>query len=260
MTGGEAGGKRDHEATPDLLGLAPAAKSPKVLDEARTVDCVAPRDAPTDTLRSMSNAPTEKSWPFICPHCEQASNGVVRGKAVWDGYNKRGEPDNPPAEWTLVQCHRCSQPTLQIREDFGRGFSEDEHPLTAYPAPRRLAGDVPPGIRREWEEARTCFGAKAYAACVVMVRRTLEGTCQEQGITERTLEQSLQKMAADGKIDSTLSDWAEVLRKVGNKGAHFTGKPVAREDAEDALSFAEAMLEHIYVLRRRFDKFRSRHT
>jgi hypothetical protein len=32
-------------------------------------------------------------------------------------------------------------------------------------------------------------------------------------------------------------------------GAHYTGRPVPREDAEDALAFAEALLDHIYVLR-----------
>lgn len=202
---------------------------------------------------------TEKSWPFICPHCEQASNAIVRGQAVWSGYNVAGDMENPPVEWTLVQCHRCAQPSLQVREDFGGGFAEDEHPATAYPAPHHLAGGVPEGLRREWEEARTCFDAKAYAACVVMVRRTLEGTCAEQGVKARTLEKSLEKMATDGLIDQTLAEWADVLRRVGNKGAHYTGEAVEREDAEDALSFAEALLEHIYVLRRRFEQFRSRH-
>ena len=64
-------------------------------------------------------------------------------------------------------------------------------------------------------------------------------------------------MATDGLIDQTLAEW--VLRRVGNKGAHYTGEAVEREDAEDALSFAEALLEHIYVLRRSFEQFRSRH-
>lgn len=203
---------------------------------------------------------TQKSWPFICPHCEQPSSALVCGKAVWDGYGADNHSTNPPVEWTLVQCHRCFQPTLQAREDFGMGggFGDDEHPATVYPAPHYLGGDVPAGLRREWEEARTCFEAKAYAACVVMVRRTLEGTCAEQGITGTNLNKALEQLAQDGSIDQTLADWAHVLRRVGNKGAHYTGETVPREDAEDALSFAEALLDHIYVLRRRFEEFRAR--
>jgi hypothetical protein len=34
---------------------------------------------------------------------------------------------------------------------------------------------------------------------------------------------------------------------------------VSREDAEDALSFAVALLDHTYVLRQRFADFRERH-
>jgi Domain of unknown function (DUF4145) len=65
-------------------------------------------------------------------------------------------------------------------------------------------------------------------------------------------------MKDQGKIDSTLADWANLLKIVGNEGAHFTGRPVNREDAEDALAFAEALLDHIYVLRKRFDEFKAR--
>jgi hypothetical protein len=59
-------------------------------------------------------------------------------------------------------------------------------------------------------------------------------------------------------IDGTLAEWADALRVVGNEGAHYTGRVVAREDAEDALDFAEALLDHLYVLRQRFTDFQSR--
>jgi len=202
----------------------------------------------------MASREPKKTWPFICPHCEQASTAVVCGKATyWSGGD-----DGPPVEWTMVQCERCSQPTVQLREDFGGGFSEDESPTTIYPAPVRLSTSIPAGLRREWEEAQTCFQAKAYAACVVMVRRTLEGTCAEQGVNERTLKMSLTKLVDDGLVDKTLALWADALRIAGNRGAHYTGTDVPREDAEDALAFAEALLDHIYVLRKRFERFRER--
>jgi len=34
--------------------------------------------------------------------------------------------------------------------------------------------------------------------------------------------------------------------------------PVGYNDAEDALQFAEALLDHVYVLRLRFQKFKER--
>jgi hypothetical protein len=150
-------------------------------------------------------------------------------------------------------------PSLEVREDYGAGFDDDEA-MIVYPAPHRISTLVPAGLRREWEEARTCLDSKAYAACVVMVRRTLEGACKEEGVKKRTLAQSLRELHAQGLIDGTLAEWADTLRVAGNQGAHYTGRPVAREDAEDALAFAEALLDHLYVLRKRFEEFKQRLT
>jgi Domain of unknown function (DUF4145) len=68
----------------------------------------------------------------------------------------------------------------------------------------------------------------------------------------------LRELRDRGLIDDTLAEWADTLRVVGNEGAHYTGRAVAREDAEDALSFAEALLDHLYVLRKKFAEFQAR--
>src|SRR5437588_5875982 len=129
-----------------------------------------------------------------------------------------------------------------MREDDGNGFDADE---PVYPTPRRLSWDIPNDLRTEWEEARTCFEAKAYTATVVMVRRTLEGTCKENGSGQKTLHKALADLRDSGLIDGTLAAWADALRVLGNQGAHYTGEAVTREDAEDALDFAEALLDHV---------------
>ena len=113
-------------------------------------------------------------------------------------------------------------------------------------------------MRKEWDEARTCFDAKAYTATVVMVRRTLEGTCKENDVSSKTLQKGLGELKNRGLVDGTLAAWADALRVLGNQGAHYTGHAVTREDAEDALDFAEALLDHIYVFRKRFDDFMRR--
>jgi Domain of unknown function (DUF4145) len=196
---------------------------------------------------------------FICPHCDQPASSEVRGVAVWNGRNDDGDPVDLPTEWALVQCNRCALPSVQIREDVGGpgGFDDDE-PGIYYPSPHRISPSVPDALRREWAEARTCFNSKAYTACLVMVRRTLEGTCRDQGVSKRTLHRSLEELKAQGLMDGMLAEWADALRLAGNRGAHFTGETVSREDAEDALDFAEALLDHIYVLRQRFADFQRR--
>jgi hypothetical protein len=191
---------------------------------------------------------------FLCPKCGEPSKSSVHGRV--EAYDPEG---GPPAEFVLLRCSHaeCQAPMVQVREDYGRGFDEDK-PVTYYPSPRRLSSAVPRALRDEFAEARKCFDAKAYTATLVMVRRTLEGTCADQGSTKRTLAESLKDLQAQGKIDGLLAEWADLLRVVGNEGAHFTGNKASTEDAEDALDFAEALLDHLYVLRARFDEFKTR--
>lgn len=194
---------------------------------------------------------------FICPYCDRPATALWCGTAEWSGRDLQGNPSNPPAEWALVQCDRCEQPSLEVREDFGDGFADDQA-VIVYPTTHRLSADIPLGLRREYAEAQACWNAKAYTACVVMVRRTLEGTCAEQGVSKRPLVKALRELRAQDLIDGTLADWADTLRTLGNIGAHYTASTVTRQDAEDALAFAEALLDHIYVLRKRFAEFKER--
>lgn len=173
------------------------------------------------------------------------------------------EPDTVPhEEFALLQCSQpdCQAPIVQLRWDYEleEGDEGKTKPEIYYPSPRELSDGIPQALREEFYEARKCFGAKAYGATLVMVRRTLEGTCADQGATKRILAENLRELQAQGKIDGLLAEWANLLRLVGNKGAHFTGEKVSAQDAKDAMDFAEALLDHLYVLRKRFDAFKSR--
>ena len=192
---------------------------------------------------------------FICPKCSEPSKSPIYGRCV--AFNPE---ECLPYEFSLLQCthHECQQPIVQIREDFGQG-SDADTPAIYYPAPRRLSAAVPAPLRKAFDEARTCFEAKAYQATLVMVRRTLEGTCADQGSTKRTLAASLKDLQTQGKIDGLLAEWADLLRVAGNEGAHFSlTANVSAQDAEDALDFAEALLDHLYVLRARFNALEGR--
>ncbi|MGY1871994.1 DUF4145 domain-containing protein [Nocardia gipuzkoensis] len=197
---------------------------------------------------------TDNVRAFICPRCGTPSSSNVYGAI--EAYDPES---GPPAEFTLLQCGHssCQAPIVQVRENFGQGFDQDQ-PGIYYPSPRRLSQAVPRELREGFEEARKCFDAKVYTATLVMVRRTLEATCADQGSRKRTLAQSLKELKAQGKIDGLLAEWADLLRAVGNEGAHYTGNKVSAQDAEDALDFAEALLDHLYVLRARFDDFKTR--
>ncbi|MGY1495887.1 DUF4145 domain-containing protein [Streptomyces sp. QTS52] len=74
--------------------------------------------------------------------------------------------------------------------------------------------------------------------------------------TGGTLAKKIEWLQQNNKIEGRLLDWATALRFVGSDGAH--GDAVNRQDAEDALTFTEALLEHIYVLTVQYEKFSER--
>ena len=163
-------------------------------------------------------------------------------------------------QYAFLQCSECLDPLVQVKESESEPPDdwEDEPASFLYPAPKRLSSGIPEELREGYDEAVRCFLAGAYSGASVMVRRTLEGTCADQGAKSTVLGMQLRQLRSDGKIDGMLAEWADMLRVVGNEGAHFTGTKMSREDAEDALAFAEALLDHLYVLRRRFDEFTAR--
>ncbi|MFF3576128.1 DUF4145 domain-containing protein [Streptomyces mirabilis] len=158
---------------------------------------------------------------------------------------------------TLAQCTECGRALVVTQSDDLEGRWSDA--VRVYPpAGDQLSWSVPSKLRDECEEARRCFVAKAYTATAVMVRRVLEGLCLDQGATAKPLINALKQLAADGKLDGRLLEWAQELRGLGNQGAHHAGTAVQKQDAHDALLLAEAILNYIYALPIQFEAFRRR--
>ncbi|MEU3458313.1 DUF4145 domain-containing protein [Micromonospora sp. NPDC006766] len=187
----------------------------------------------------------------LCYYCQKPANATEQGSV----YSNKPEI-GPPSLITLVSCDNCGQALVLAQEDYGEGWDEM---VRVWPsATRALSSAVPKPLRDEHNEARKCFDAKAYTAAAVMVGRTLEGVCTENGIKGRNLIGSLREMKEKNLIDDRLYQWADELRVLRNEGAHYTGSQVSREDAADALALSEAMLDYMYVLTAKFEEFRQR--
>lgn len=226
-----------------------------------------PRDL-TRPMRTLGSVPLMSSESsrvgtdilLTCPHCERPALARVAGEI--SGYEPE---DGPPYLLELARCSRCRKPFLAVEEDWGHGW--DGEPGVLWPKQQSpLSPHVPDALRREHAEARRCFSAKAYTAAAVMVRRTLEGVCVDQGMSSGNTSRSkplfkmLEQLKNEGKIDGRLFEWAQELRVLGNQGAHYTGTSVSREDAADGLALAEALLDFLYVLTAQFEAFKARRT
>ncbi|MGW4141907.1 DUF4145 domain-containing protein [Streptomyces mirabilis] len=200
----------------------------------------------------MSDKAPLKEYITECPSCQQRVTATVQA------YNEFS-PDNQFEfkRYLLAECRLCYQPLLLEELQDSESWRRDI--VCVWPTPpRALAETIPEVLRREHFEARTCFKSKAYTATVVMVRRTLEGVCTQHGINKKPLYKAFEEMNSIGLIEGRLLEWAQELRVLGNEGAHFTGKPVTRQDASDAIALAEALLDYLYVFNEQFLKFKER--
>jgi hypothetical protein len=197
-----------------------------------------------------------KTYMTDCPHCQKKVSAEVEA-------NNEGFPDDDfeVVCHILARCSACYRTlVLEITlEGDGSAPSWNRNLRCVWPTPLRSVSEIVPGtLLREQQEAQKCLKAGAYTAAVVMVRRTLEGVCVQHGITKKPLQKAFQEMQETGLIEGRLLEWAQELRILGNEGAHFSGRAVSRQDAEDSLALAEALLDYLYVFSAQFEKFKQR--
>lgn len=205
----------------------------------------------------MSSADQRKTVAARCPHCRLIVDMQVQGQ--WSAnYHPQ---DGLPEDWCAAQCPSCMGAALYVYEFIDKqSFPPDgwDGPHQMYPARRRLSTAVPRPLRNDHAEARGCIESGHYTAAAVMARRIVEGIAQHSGYKKGDLFTRLKSMKQDGVIDERLYDWADICRDVGNEGAHAGVTSVTKVDATEAVDFAEAMLDYLFVIRARYDEFKKR--
>ncbi|MDO9310496.1 MAG: DUF4145 domain-containing protein [Nitrosomonas sp.] len=188
----------------------------------------------------------------LCKDCDKKVDGIVHGV-----YQYHDVAAGPPKKITLLNCPRCQHATVVEEIEKWSGYWTG--PITVYPSTISGLSDlVPDNLRNSFNESASCFNAGSFNASAIMCRRTLEGLCLELGINERNLSLSLKTLGEMGYIEGSLIDWADALRIVGNEAAHNLNINISSLDAKDLLEFTEAILDYIYVFKKKFSEFKAR--
>jgi hypothetical protein len=183
-----------------------------------------------------------------CKNCE----ALVNAELVADYQVQEEDEIGPPTTYSLLRCPRCSRPFLTDEDEvFGLNC--------LYPRPdTRVNPNLPAPLKTAYEEATSCFKAKAYTATAIMCRKTLEGICVEHGASERSLVSSLKVLKDTGVIENRLYEWADALRISGNEAAHDVNITISPDEAKDLLEFTNALLEYVFTFRDKFEEFKRR--
>lgn len=187
-----------------------------------------------------------------CKDCSKKVDGIIHGE-----YQYHDKAEGPPKKLTLLNCPRCQHAIFVEEIEHWDGYWSD--PKTVYPVDLSgLSEEIPEDLRNSFNEAAACFNAGSFNAAAIMCRRTLEGFCAELGVKKRNLASSLAALGEEGHIDGSMAAWANALRVAGNEAAHDASHNISRIDSQNLLEFTEAILDYIYVFKRKFEAFQQR--
>jgi hypothetical protein len=123
-----------------------------------------------------------------------------------------------------------------------------------FPRPLRLGIAVPREIAAIYEEAIR-IKELAPNAFAVQIRRALEALAANKGIKKGTLQVQLNELAKKGDIPPNLARASDLLRTLGNVGAHASSQSVHPLLAHVIDEFFRAVIEYVYVAPKRLAEF-----
>jgi hypothetical protein len=194
-----------------------------------------------------------------CPHCgNRAPQEMIHTQRylerTWGVDGKESEPSS----WSMfvAVCHTCNQ--ILLYENLGdqadpEDFSRCE---LVFPRPAYLDISVPREIAAIYEEA-VRIKELTPNAFAVQIRRALEALSVDKGIKKGSLQVQLNELSKNGDIPPNLAKASDLLRMLGNVGAHASEQSVHPLLANAMDEFFRAVIEYVYVAPKRLHQFQN---
>ena len=167
---------------------------------------------------------------YRCGYCD-------REVASKDGYLKRQIHGNKRITGGIWICPGCECPSY---------FELDNENQTPSPLLGNGVNSLPPELEKIYLEARECTRARAYTACVLLLRKLLMNIAVEEGADPGdTFIKYVDFLAEKGYVSPRSKIWVDQIRQKGNEANHEI-KSMTQTEAIDLLSFSEMLLKTIY--------------
>ena len=194
----------------------------------------------------------------FCPHCgNRAPQRLIHTQEyLGQGYSRDGSMDNNiPCAYYVAVCETCNE--ILLYDVFG-DIVEDKDFHRAdlvWPDPGVLHKSVPKAIAECYVEAARIKNL-APNAFAVQIRRALEALCDDRGAKKGVLQLRLQDLASRSEIPPVLAEMTDVLRLLGNIGAHAADQSVKPGHVLAIDDFFRVIIEYVYVAPSKLKEFR----
>jgi hypothetical protein len=162
--------------------------------------------------------------------------------------------DNPPySRHEIFLCSTCEGISLHSTD-----VDWDGDRTLSWPHPSDLHHSVPQTVADSYKEAKKVQELSPYSFAV-MIRRALEALCADRGVARAPLYTMLKALAGSGEIPAKLAEVTDVLRELGNTGAHHEPNVKLTVPMTWALDdFFRVVVEYVYVAPSKLAKFQAK--
>ena len=208
----------------------------------------------TITIRGTDDS---ERW-IPCSGC----NSKTRHKVLVAVDADQSDPDGFwKAKYEIVQCQGCLE--LSFRSNWYTSEETEWDPDQGHEVPvdheaiypPRLAGrkplgdahNLPPGVRRVYEETHKALTADQPILAGIGIRALVEAVCLDQGAQGANLKDRIQDLVVKGVVTAAGAAVLQRTRLLGNAAAH-QAQPHEPDVLASAADVVEHMLEGAYIL------------
>lgn len=191
----------------------------------------------------------------LCPYCKVVSN-FTRGPSTNVVVSAKTPPHQADQIIALERCSHCEAHVYARVHETDETRLFDQYPKVVDEAPEEL----PPEIRKAFDEALKCYGAEAPNGSLLMSRRALQEVMNDKKAKKGDLPTQLQDLVDRLEITPKLKSWAETAQVGGRIAAHGKGGEAwgdpdklwgTMEDADAVIRYLQSLFDYLYVLDKR---------
>jgi hypothetical protein len=215
---------------------------------------------PMDTLTRIA----------FCPHCcnrapQKAIAVHTCSETTWFESDDEGREEEVDYDGTyfVATCGTCRQLLLYWKQ----GNPDDKGPSGQLAYFRQSGLIWPPRLMSGSAVPAPVAGIYAEAAVVkrvspnsfaVQIRRALEAVCADRGASGHSLHGMLAELGRRGDLPPVLGEMTDVLRLLGNVGAHASDRTVRPSQVDALDEFFRAVVEYVYIAPEKLRRFREK--
>lgn len=181
---------------------------------------------PTLHWPNLTNIPSQS---YTCGHCGKPLASEKGWHALFPGQG------NPVA--FICLCHFCARPTFI-------DVNKSQHPGVTFGNPVQDVSNA--SVSQLYEEARKCVGAGSYTAAILCCRKLLMHIAVSKNAQPgQSFISYVEYLVANHYVPPDAKDWVDHIRTKSNEANHDI-VIMAKDDAEELLSFIEMLLKVIF--------------